>query len=128
MGYADNVIGRLAQTLMKANMPYLLDKSTAKDFCGLVKDDLLKHSSYLMEVNPGFGHLTEQLLDSGIPKVYACEEREFFVRRLEPMIQKYGNDRIAVKHVNFYKFFGTVNWRTNKPNNDEMKKRLFEGE
>lgn len=128
LGYSENVIGGLAQTLLKANTPYLLDKSIAKEFCYLVKDELLENSSYLMEVNPGFGHLTEELLNSGIPKVHACEEREFFTRRLEPMVQKYGEDRLSVKHVNFFKFFGTVNWKTNKVFNDEMKKRLFEGE
>ena len=83
---------------------YLINKNVAKQLAAMISEDLLKNPSYVIECHPGFGLLTEELLNAGIPKINLFEKVTTFLvseSPLEKLFIKY-QSRVQLRKLNFF--------------------------
>ncbi|XP_034940013.1 dimethyladenosine transferase 2, mitochondrial [Chelonus insularis] len=80
-------------------MMYLLNKKGAEQFASIIVKELLKNNVPVLEMQPGFGFLTQLLLDAGVPEIYLYEQKEKFIETLEAMSKKY-SQRIHIRKYN----------------------------
>lgn len=77
---------------------HLLNKNTAKEFSSMIVNDV-KSNIPVLEINPGPGFLTEELLRNDVSRVYLYERLRKFDWYLDPLVKKYGS-RVEVRHHN----------------------------
>ncbi|XP_076234919.1 mitochondrial transcription factor B2 isoform X2 [Calliopsis andreniformis] len=74
---------------------YLINREGAKKFVSLIKDDLLQNLTNVVEVNPGLGLLTKELLKAGVPFINLYEKDSVFYNQLEKLSNTFP-DRVTV--------------------------------
>ncbi|XP_011166252.2 dimethyladenosine transferase 2, mitochondrial isoform X1 [Solenopsis invicta] len=86
------------------NILHLIDKDTAAKYVSLIKNDLLKNMCYIAELNPGFGVLTRELLEAGVPLVHLYEGNLKLHEVLETICTKYSGkvNLISSKYSNLF--------------------------
>lgn len=103
---------KVLQNYMSLNIddsdPYLISREIGKDFVTLIKDDLLKYMSHIAELNPGFGLLTENLLQAGIPFLNLYEKYSEFYPELHILSTKFPN-RFNVRKANLFRISKMLN-------------------
>lgn len=82
--------------------PFLINDKVSNKFATLIKDDLLLNMSYVVELNPGYGLLTKDLLEAGINCIHLYENRNIFHSELYNL-QKIFPNRIIISKANFLK-------------------------
>lgn len=82
--------------------PVLINEKVSNNFVALIKDDLLLNISYVVELNPGYGLLTKNLLEAGIEHIHLYENRKIFYSELCDL-QKIFPNRIIISEENFLK-------------------------
>ncbi|CAK9822620.1 Dimethyladenosine transferase 2, mitochondrial [Anthophora retusa] len=87
---------------------YLINRKESEKFVTLIKDDLFKEMSHVIEINPGFGLLTESLLEAGIPFLTLYEKNNDFYSDLHNLYMKYPK-RFVLKKANLFKMSKTLN-------------------
>ncbi|XP_057337907.1 dimethyladenosine transferase 2, mitochondrial [Microplitis mediator] len=114
------------ECLKKVRVPqslHLLNKTTAKEFSSMIVNDV-KPNIPVLEMNPGPGFLTEELLRNGVSRVYLYERLRKFDWYLDPLVKKYGN-RVEVRHHNILSL-QYIEITDLKAGNTNMQK-IFEG-
>ncbi|XP_020297320.1 uncharacterized protein LOC109861881 isoform X2 [Pseudomyrmex gracilis] len=81
---------------------YLIDRETAVNYVSLIKNDLLKNTCFVAEMNPGFGILTTELLKTGVPLIHLYETNKELYHLLDIIRNNYPN-RLDLKHLNLAK-------------------------
>lgn len=81
---------------------YLINRDTAKVIANTVKNDI--NNSPVIEVNPGLGLLTEQLLNCQKNHIYLYEASMHFTQQLHGLQSQYSN-RITLKQADFFKMW-----------------------
>lgn len=84
------------------NDPFLINDNVSNNFVKLIKDDLLLNMSYVVELNPGFGLLTKDLLEAGIKYIHLYENRNIFYLKLLNL-QKIFPNQVTITKTNFLK-------------------------
>lgn len=80
--------------------PYLISREVGNNFVSLIKADLLGGSSaHVIELNPGFGILTECLLQAGVPFINLYEKYDEFHSTLNSLSNAYPG-RLNIKKAN----------------------------
>lgn len=82
--------------------PFLINDKVSNKFATLIKDDLLLNMSYVVELNPGYGLLTKDLLEAGVNCIHLYENRNIFYSELYNL-QKIFPNRIIISKANFLK-------------------------
>ncbi|CAL7949585.1 unnamed protein product [Xylocopa violacea] len=88
--------------------PCLISSKVGNNFVALIKDDLLENLCHVIELNPGFGILTESLLKAGVPFINLYEKYNEFYPELHNLSEKYPN-RVNIKRVNLLKMSKILN-------------------
>lgn len=81
------------------NVLYLIDEKTATKYVSLIIKDLLKNTCFVAELNPGFGILTEKLLQAGVPLIHLYEAKKELYTMLEKIHNIYP-DQLDIKNIN----------------------------
>lgn len=93
-------------TFIKADtsMLHLIDKDTAVKYVSLIKNDLSKNMCYVAELNPGFGVLTRELLNAGVPLIHLYEKHPELHKILEIICTHYPGklDLISARNSNIF--------------------------
>lgn len=55
---------------------YFIDRNIAAKYVSLIKDDLLKNTCFVAELNPGYGVLTTELLKADVPLIHLYETKK----------------------------------------------------
>ncbi|KAL6264138.1 hypothetical protein P5V15_004217 [Pogonomyrmex californicus] len=86
------------------NRLYVIDKNTAVEYVSLIKDDLLKNTCYVAELNPGFGILTTELLKANVPLIHLYEGNLILHEMLKTFCMKYPGklNLTSVENTNFF--------------------------
>ncbi|XP_076754005.1 mitochondrial transcription factor B2 [Xylocopa sonorina] len=92
--------------------PYLISREVGNNFVSLIKDDLLENMSHVIELNPGFGILTESLLQAGIPFINLYEKYDEFYPELYNLNNTFPN-RVHIKRANLFKMSKILNLHGN---------------
>ncbi|XP_011136400.1 dimethyladenosine transferase 2, mitochondrial isoform X2 [Harpegnathos saltator] len=131
--YSDNldlkIIHMHPNVLMKTvgndrNLLYLIDNHAAAEFASMIKDDLLKDTCFVAELNPGVGMLTTELLKADIPLIHLYEENKVFDPILDSLSYTYPG-RLDRRRFNLLKI--NILLHIDKiTNRDEMQK-VFQG-
>lgn len=79
---------------------YIINKKTAKEIVNTIKDKI-NSTSPIIEVNPGFGFITEELLKYYNNSIYMYETYNQFVPHLSKLQEKYPR-RIILKFEDFF--------------------------
>ncbi|CAL1679509.1 unnamed protein product [Lasius platythorax] len=58
------------------DMLYFIDRDTAVQYVSLIKNDLLKNTCFVAELNPGYGVLTTELLKVNVPLIHLYEAKK----------------------------------------------------
>ncbi|XP_017790646.1 PREDICTED: dimethyladenosine transferase 2, mitochondrial [Habropoda laboriosa] len=88
--------------------PYLISHTEGKKFVTLIKDDLLENMPHVIELNPGFGLLTECLLQAGVPFLNLYERNNDFYSDLYNLYKKYPK-RFNLRKANLFKISKMLN-------------------
>ncbi|KYN43204.1 Dimethyladenosine transferase 2, mitochondrial [Trachymyrmex septentrionalis] len=83
----------------------LIDKDTAAKYVSLIKNDLLKNTCYIAELNPGFGILTRELLKAGVPLIHLYENNLKLHDILKIICTKYPG-KLKLIFNKYYTLFG----------------------
>lgn len=67
------------------------NKDFAKHVSSLIVDELKNDNTAVFEATPGFGLLTEQLLQNGVPRIRIFEHLEDHKKRFDELKQKFGD-------------------------------------
>ena len=87
---------------------YLINHHVAEQFVSLIKDDLLQNATHVFEMNPGFGMITKELLNAGVPFIHLYEKEEMFLKRLNNLRDEFPK-RLSVEHANLYNISKMMN-------------------
>lgn len=98
---------------------YLINHHVAEQFVSLIKEDLLQNASRVIEMNPGFGMITKELLDAGVPFIYLYEKEEKFVKRLNNLRDQFPK-RLSIEHTNLYNLSKLMNLDSIHTNNEPI--------
>ncbi|KAL6434016.1 hypothetical protein ACFW04_005874 [Cataglyphis niger] len=55
---------------------YFIDRDSAAEYLSLIKNDLIKNTCFVAEMNPGYGVLTTELLKLDIPLIHLYEAKK----------------------------------------------------
>lgn len=77
---------------------YLIDKSIAKTIAYQIKENFKLKSLVIIEINPGLGLLTEELLSLGVKQIEMMESKPKFYEYLS---EKFKNRGVNVQNVDF---------------------------
>ncbi|XP_029036572.1 dimethyladenosine transferase 2, mitochondrial [Osmia bicornis bicornis] len=80
---------------------YLTNPEVAKKFVTLIKDDLLKNMYHVVEANPGFGYLTEELFKIGVPFIHLFENSSEYWIHLNNLCTKFPN-QLSITKLNLF--------------------------
>nr|XP_033339269.1 dimethyladenosine transferase 2, mitochondrial [Megalopta genalis] len=80
---------------------YLINDVVAKQFISLIQVDIKKNASHVIELNPGLGFITQQLLEIGIPFVYMYEREIKFIDILTKLHNKFPN-KLSLQNSNLF--------------------------
>ncbi|XP_054010238.1 dimethyladenosine transferase 2, mitochondrial-like isoform X1 [Hylaeus anthracinus] len=80
---------------------YLINAEIAKQFVDFIIDDLLKNATHVIELNPGLGYLTKELLKAGVPFVHMYENESAFNTILEKLCQQFPK-QLSKKNANLF--------------------------
>nr|XP_003702653.2 PREDICTED: dimethyladenosine transferase 2, mitochondrial [Megachile rotundata] len=83
----------------KQTIIYLMNDEVAKQFVVLIKDDLLKNMKQVVEINPGLGLLTKELLQANVPFIHLYESNTQYSDSLNNLSEKFPN-RLSLKIFN----------------------------
>ncbi|XP_043255041.1 dimethyladenosine transferase 2, mitochondrial [Colletes gigas] len=78
---------------------YLINPNVAKEFVLLIKDDLLKNTNHVIEMNPGLGLLTVELLNANVPFIHMYENQSNFYNELIKLCNELP-ERLSIKEAN----------------------------
>ncbi|XP_072742687.1 dimethyladenosine transferase 2, mitochondrial [Anoplolepis gracilipes] len=101
---------------------YFIDRGTAAKYVSLIKDDLLKNTCFVAELNPGYGVLTTELLKVDVPLIHLYEAK----KELHPILKTIHNmypGRLNLRNVNLlsiYKMF-------HKFKEETFQQQIFQG-
>lgn len=86
------------------SMLHLIDKDTAVKYVSLIKNDLSKNMCYVAELNPGFGILTRELLNAGVPLIHLYEKHSGLRKILKMICTQYPGklDLISARNSNIF--------------------------
>ncbi|XP_033218051.1 dimethyladenosine transferase 2, mitochondrial isoform X2 [Belonocnema kinseyi] len=109
---ASSLVKELPPKLMKirrtAESLYFSDEKVAKKFSSLISKDIVQgSSSFVAEINPGLGLLTEGLLQTKIPKIHLYEPTPSFIlpnSRLQSLVYK-NPLRLELRKANLLKMW-----------------------
>ncbi|CAK9808589.1 Dimethyladenosine transferase 2, mitochondrial [Anthophora plagiata] len=87
---------------------YIINRKESERFVALIKDDLFENMSNVIEANPGFGLLTENLLKAGVPFLTLYEKNKDFYSDLHNLYMKYPK-RFVLRKGNLFKISKTLN-------------------
>ncbi|CAF4911308.1 unnamed protein product [Pieris macdunnoughi] len=100
----NDVVPHLPRMLLKKyktpETMYLINRKTAKDISTIITRNFEKEAP-IVEVNPGLGFLTEEILRNQNNPVYLYESTKFFQKSLQELHEKYPN-RIIYKIADFF--------------------------
>lgn len=96
------IIRRYLKLSINNSDPFLINNKVSNKFATLIKDDLLLNMSYVVELNPGYGLLTKDLLQAGINCIHLYENRNMFYSELYNL-QKIFPNRVIITKANFLK-------------------------
>ncbi|KAK0086792.1 hypothetical protein PV325_002512 [Microctonus aethiopoides] len=77
----------------------IIDKDVAKQFASMIVNDLVKKTSFILEINPGNGYLTDELLESKVPHIHSYEKEPKYTESLMLLNEKYP-DRLSIRPYN----------------------------
>lgn len=100
--YRQKIMQHYLKLSINNNNPFLINEKVSNHFATLIKDDLLLNMSYVVELNPGYGLLTKDLLEAGIEHIHLYENRSIFYSELYNL-QKIFPNRIIITETNFLK-------------------------
>lgn len=66
---------------------YIIDRDSAAEYLSLIKNDLIKNTCFVVEMNPGYGVLTTELLKLDIPLIHLYEAK----KELHPILNAIHN-------------------------------------
>ncbi|XP_015120687.1 dimethyladenosine transferase 2, mitochondrial [Diachasma alloeum] len=103
---------------------HLLDRDVSKAFASLIIDKIPKEQTFIAEMNPGIGLMTQQLLDSGVSVVHGYDKFTEFMQWLHPLSKRYPG-RLHLRPFNLATIAKTdfLDGKINSRNMDKM----FEG-
>ncbi|KYM97609.1 PREDICTED: dimethyladenosine transferase 2, mitochondrial isoform X2 [Cyphomyrmex costatus] len=89
---------------VNASTLHLINKDIAVKYVSLIKNDLLKNMCYVVELNPGFGILTRELLKAGVPLIHLYESNLKLRKIQEMLCTKYPGklNLISFKNSNLF--------------------------
>ncbi|CAK9813602.1 Dimethyladenosine transferase 2, mitochondrial [Anthophora quadrimaculata] len=87
---------------------YFINRKESEKFVELIKDDLFKEMSHVIETNPGFGLLTESLLEAGVPFLTLYEKNNDFYSDLHNLYMKYPK-RFILRKANLFRTSNILN-------------------
>lgn len=82
-----------------ADVLYFIDRAAAVQYVSLIKNDLLKNTCFVAELNPGYGVLTTELLKNDVPLIHLYEAK----KQLHPIlnaIHKMYPGRLDLRSIN----------------------------
>ncbi|XP_043273479.1 dimethyladenosine transferase 2, mitochondrial isoform X2 [Venturia canescens] len=88
----------------KASILYLMDQEIAKTIAGLIVAHRSVKTPHVMQMNPGLGVLTEELLKAGIQEIEMFEGTEYFWPRLMDLQLRF-HKNLYLQKVNFGHIF-----------------------
>ncbi|XP_076637665.1 mitochondrial transcription factor B2 [Colletes latitarsis] len=94
-----NIIQNYLSETKNVSQLYLINPNTAKEFVSLIKDDLLKNTNHVIEMNPGLGLLTQELLNANVPFIHMYENQSNFYNELTKLCNKLP-ERLSIKEAN----------------------------
>lgn len=77
----------------------IIDKDVAKQFASMIVNDLVKKTSFILEINPGNGYLTNELLETKVPYIHLYEKEPKYTESLMLLSEKYP-DRLSIRPYN----------------------------
>ncbi|XP_076666330.1 mitochondrial transcription factor B2 [Andrena cerasifolii] len=98
---------------------YLINQHVAEQFVSLIKDDLLQNATRVIEMNPGLGMITKELLDNGVPFIHLYEKEEMFVKRLNNLRDEFPK-RLSIEHANLYNISRMMNVDSIRSSNEPV--------
>ncbi|XP_011876361.1 PREDICTED: dimethyladenosine transferase 2, mitochondrial isoform X2 [Vollenhovia emeryi] len=90
------------------NILHLIDKETAAKYVSLIRSDLSKNMCYVAELNPGFGILTRELLNAGVPLIHLYEKNVKLHGILETLCDKYPGKLNLISSKTSLNLFGLI--------------------
>lgn len=83
---------------------YFINRNTAAKYVSLIKDDLLKNTCFVAELNPGYGVLTTELLKVDVPLIHLYEAK----KELHPLLNAIHNmypGRLELRDFNLFAIY-----------------------
>ncbi|KAK0182839.1 hypothetical protein PV327_000933 [Microctonus hyperodae] len=65
----------------------------------MIVNDLVKKTSFILEINPGYGYVTDELLENKVPYIHLYETEPNYIESLKLLSKKYP-DRISIRPYN----------------------------
>lgn len=99
----ENLPTTVTKKTNKINSLHLFDKTVANKFMALINNDLLTNNTgFYVELNPGMGLMTRELLDAGVPILHSYEKMDEFSKYLQPIVNEYPK-RLNIRNYDFLK-------------------------
>ncbi|XP_012226131.1 dimethyladenosine transferase 2, mitochondrial [Linepithema humile] len=101
----DEISPDLKQSLMLErykNTLYLIDREAARRYVSFIINDLSKNTSFVAELNSGFGVLTAELLKAGVPLIHVYAPNKVSYSVLDDISNAYPG-RLNIKDFNILK-------------------------
>ncbi|KAK1118395.1 hypothetical protein K0M31_015095 [Melipona bicolor] len=89
--FRERIIEDYTSLNLKNVNPYLIIDEISNEFATLIKDDLLKNMSHVIELNPGYGLLTRKLLEANVPFIHLYEYHTEFYPELQRLKEIFPN-------------------------------------
>lgn len=78
---------------------YFIDRAAAAQYVSLIKNDLLKNTCFVAELNPGYGVLTTELLKNDVPLIHLYETKKQLHPILNAIVKMYPG-RLDLRKLN----------------------------
>lgn len=117
-----NICTKQLKLCMADGVLYLIDRDSAAKYLSLIKDDLIKNTCFVAEMNPGYGVLTTELLKVDIPLIHLYEAKKDLYPILNAIHNMYPG-RLDLRTFNLFPICNSKFYKLK----DENIQQIFEG-